>query len=408
MKILQINCVYGKGSTGKITRDLHHGLLARGYASAVIYGRGQKVHEPHVYKLCSEGYAKLNNLRSRIDGMMYTGAHIATTRIIRKIKEEKPDVIHVQCINGYFCHIFRLLNFIKSSRIPCVLTLHAEFMYTANCGYAGDCEQWRDGCKKCPVLRKETLSWFFDRTGASWKRMHGIFKDWPELTVVGCSDWISRRAAQSGSLRDKTVLTLHNGIDNQSVFYPREGSREKLREAYGIPAEHRVILYVAPVFSELKGFDLLLKVIEAASELPVHFVLVGDDRAVNLPHVTVVGRVADQHELAELYSAADALFICSRNDNYPTVCLEAQSCGARIIAYDVGGVKETIYPRMGVTFPPEAVDLVKAYLADLPAGRIDPALLAQARAYHSKERMIQEYADLYEKILKERSKCENK
>ena len=32
MKILQVNCVYGHGSTGKITRDIHHALLARGFS----------------------------------------------------------------------------------------------------------------------------------------------------------------------------------------------------------------------------------------------------------------------------------------------------------------------------------------------------------------------------------------
>ena len=35
MNILQINCVYGVGSTGNITRDLHQALLARGHRSAV-------------------------------------------------------------------------------------------------------------------------------------------------------------------------------------------------------------------------------------------------------------------------------------------------------------------------------------------------------------------------------------
>ena len=32
-------------------------------------------------------------------------------------------------------------------------------------------------------------------------------------------------------------------------------------------------------------------------------------------------------------------------DNYPTVNLEAQACGTRVIAYDTGGCKETLYAR---------------------------------------------------------------
>ena len=39
MRILQINSVYGYGSTGKIVNKIHHELLDNGYESFVIYGR---------------------------------------------------------------------------------------------------------------------------------------------------------------------------------------------------------------------------------------------------------------------------------------------------------------------------------------------------------------------------------
>ena len=82
MKILQVNCVYGKGSTGKITRDIHRGLSEQGIESVVCYGRGQEVSEPHVYKTCGELYSKINNLWSRITGVLYGGLFFSTTRLI--------------------------------------------------------------------------------------------------------------------------------------------------------------------------------------------------------------------------------------------------------------------------------------------------------------------------------------
>lgn len=42
MKVLQINCVYGKGSTGYIVQSLHKEYLKRGAESVVLYGRGEK------------------------------------------------------------------------------------------------------------------------------------------------------------------------------------------------------------------------------------------------------------------------------------------------------------------------------------------------------------------------------
>ena len=42
MKILQINCVYGTGSTGRLTQAIHTRLLAEGIKSVVCCGRGPR------------------------------------------------------------------------------------------------------------------------------------------------------------------------------------------------------------------------------------------------------------------------------------------------------------------------------------------------------------------------------
>ena len=144
MKILQINCVYRKGSTGKITYDLHMELLDAGIESVVCYGRGDRVNASGVYKTCTENYSKLNNAVSRVTGIMYGGCLVSTIKLISIIKKENPDIVHLQCINGHFVNIYRIVRWLKKENIPTVLTLHAEFMYTGGCGYAFDCNQWKD------------------------------------------------------------------------------------------------------------------------------------------------------------------------------------------------------------------------------------------------------------------------
>jgi len=83
MKVMQINCVYNTGSTGKIVYDLHNELKANGIESVVCYGRGKKVKEENVYKTCWKLYSKLNNLWSRITGIMYGGCLISTYKLFR-------------------------------------------------------------------------------------------------------------------------------------------------------------------------------------------------------------------------------------------------------------------------------------------------------------------------------------
>lgn len=58
MNILQVNCVYGTGSTGNITRDLHRTFLALGHRSTVLYGRGPRAEEPFTCQVCSDRYGR--------------------------------------------------------------------------------------------------------------------------------------------------------------------------------------------------------------------------------------------------------------------------------------------------------------------------------------------------------------
>ena len=47
-------------------------------------------------------------------------------------------------------------------------------------------------------------------------------------------------------------------------------------------------------------------------------------------------------QLAAIYTAADVFFNPTVEDNFPTVNLEAEACGAPVVTYDTGGCRETI------------------------------------------------------------------
>ncbi len=55
-----------------------------------------------------------------------------------------------------------------------------------------------------------------------------------------------------------------------------------------------------------------------------------------------IQRTDSAYELAEIYTAADYFVNPSREDNYPTVNLEAQACGTYVVTYDTGGCRETL------------------------------------------------------------------
>lgn len=56
----------------------------------------------------------------------------------------------------------------------------------------------------------------------------------------------------------------------------------------------------------------------------------------------MIERTANQAQLAAIYTAADLFLNTTREDNFPTVNLEAEACGTPVWTYDTGGCVETI------------------------------------------------------------------
>ena len=282
-----------------------------------------------------------------------------------------------------------------------MVTLHAEFLYTASCGIALDCERWQTGCGHCPRLRQETGSLLRDGTAESWRRMKAAFEGFDTAVVVGVSDWTAGRARMSPILGGLPILRIHNGIRTDN-FHPggSEAERTALREKYGIPVGKRLILQVTPGFSHVKGGDIFLRL---AERLPAdcHAVVVGQGGDFG-SRVTAIPFTSDQAELAGLYRMADVMVSTSRCENYPTVCLEANCCGTPVVGFDVGGVRETIGESMGEVVPPFDEEALLRAVLDWSARKADisPETVETRRRYCDRSRMAEDYLVLYREMMK--------
>lgn len=58
--------------------------------------------------------------------------------------------------------------------------------------------------------------------------------------------------------------------------------------------------------------------------------------------IICIPRTNSPQELAAIYTTADVFVNPTYEDNYPTVNLEAQACGTRVVTYDTGGCRETL------------------------------------------------------------------
>lgn len=340
MRVLLIDVNYKHSSTGKIVHDLYTGLHNDGHEAAVCYGRGPREVGRNIYKFGVDLETYFHAFMTRITGLIGYFSPISTFRLIRYIKGFEPDVVHIHELHAYFVNTKPIIKYLKKNNIRTIWTFHCEFMYTGKCGYANDCNKWKVECYCCPQLREYPKSFLFDFTRIMFRDKKRLFNDFDNLVIVTPSQWLADRVKQS-FLFEKEIQVIHNGIDTENTFYPRDCQHLKTRHNL---ADEKIILAVAPdLMSQRKGGRWVVRLAKQFKGENVKFILIG---VKNLQekfesNIIVLGRTTNQVELSEYYSLADVFVICSERENYPTTCLEAVACGTPVVGFDVGGTKET-------------------------------------------------------------------
>lgn len=335
--LLDVNCKYS--STGKIVYDLYRRLNADGHEARIAYGRGDVIDEPGIYKFGLDWETKKHALLARITGKNGCYSPKSTANLIQYIKDFQPDLIHIHELHAYFVNITELLEFLKEQQIPVVWTFHCEYMYTGKCGFAYECQGYKSGCGNCPYLRQYVSSLAIDKTAQLLAEKKAAMDGLNLKSIVTPSKWLADKTKET-YLYGNNIQVIHNGIDTDGIFYPRPKD-DAIRSQFGIPADARLILAVAPNIMDVrKGGQM---VIDLAETMPdTQFVLVGaDETKRHSANVQLIARTKDQDELARWYSEADLFIICSKAENFPTTCIEALCCGTPVVGLDECGTKET-------------------------------------------------------------------
>lgn len=405
MKILQVNVVYKKGSTGKIVEEVHKRLIRDGIESVVCYGRGQKITQDNVYKICSEFESKVCHLMSYIFGITDIGFLFSTRKLERIILREKPYVVHLHCLNGYFVSVYRLLKWLKKKHIKVVLTLHAEFMYTGGCSHALDCCKWRDGsgCDRCDRWRNEPGSILFPRTGRMYKRLEEAFSGFCDnIRVVSVSPWLEERAKASLILKDLKHSTVLNGLDT-GVFKPRDAERLKCEAGL---SEKRVVFHSTASFSDekehIKGGYYLIELAKSLNGENIQFLVAGNNKCeTDLPgNITVLGNIAEQDRLAECYSMADLTVLTSFRETFSMVVAESLCCGTPVVGFKAGAPEQITIKEYSEFVDTKDIKQLRRAVLDWLSKEKDDKLPELAKEKYDSEAMYKNYTKVYSEILK--------
>lgn len=397
MKVLQINTVYGYGSTGRIAKGICGVCREKNIVckTGCRYIEGQ-IEQDEAVAAGSWWDCHVHNRLARITGLIGCFSSWKTRSFLRKVNRFAPDVIHLHNLHGNYINLRLLFRYIKKRRIPVIWTLHDCWAFTGYCVHfmMAKCEKWRQGCTNCPqcanALQKRT-----DIARMMWMQKRKWFTGVDNLTIVTPSQWLADLAKES-YLGEYPVQVIHNGID-LNVFKPTEGS---FRKAYGIE-DKKVVLGVAFGWGKSKGLDVF---IELSKRLDARFriVLVGTNDAIDqmLPEgIISIHRTNDQRELVDIYSAADVFVNPTREENYPTVNMEALACGTPVITFRTGGSPEILDERCGSVIENENVSALEKEIIRMceEEAEIRQACLSRAQRFKQEER-FDEYVRLYESV----------
>lgn len=399
MKILQINSVYGVGSTGKIVQSLHYALQETGHESYVIYGRGQQSNDKNVHKIGNKIEQAIDLIGTRVLNKHAQFNFITTEIIIEKIKFIKPDIIHLHNLHGYYINFVKLVRFLKKSNIKIVWLLHDTWVLSGSSALKGGLDyDWENepNFKLLKNISKEYPS----HLKVSAKQAINNYRLKKELLsdsnfiFVTPSNWL-HSIINNSYLKDNKIVTIYNGIDTERFKINSNFKQEK----------HFNILGVANIWDPHKGlkyFEQLAKDLNDFYSITLIGAIKADKNQLH-PRIKQIGRTQSVTELVEYYNQADIFINPTRFDNFPTVNLEAQACGTPVITFDTGGSGESIVEgKTGIIIPKNDYGMLLNEIIKFPKKNKTIEKNARENALkYSNRNMLNHYLALYTEILNE-------
>lgn len=394
--LLQINITANWGSTGKIAESIGLTAMKHGWKSYIAYGRWSNPSKSQLIKIGGRWDKYFHFAEQRILDNEGLCSRSATKKLIRQIKEIKPDVIQLHNIHDHYLNYRILFEYLNQTDIKVVWTFHDCWAFTGHCFHfvTKDCMRWQTGCYNCPmknVLPKTVL----DRSREHYELKKRLFVGNKNLTIVPCSDWMAGFVKLS-FLKGKKISVIKNGID-LNVFKSGTPQVGKKR-----------ILGVSGVWNKDKGLYDFHRLRDLLDQDEYEIVLVGlsKEQAKELPSgITGIKHTESVQELADLYASAIVFVNPTYADTFPTVNLEALACGTPVITYKTGGSPEAVTPETGWVVEQgdiETVALIVKSIVKMSKSEVlvqRKACRERAEQEFDKEKCFNRYIQLYNDLI---------
>jgi glycosyltransferase involved in cell wall biosynthesis len=292
-----------------------------------------------------------------------------------------------------FLHLPSLIEYINEYNIPVCWTFHDCWSFTGGCTHFdfSGCNKWKSNCKDCNEWRSYTLL----NVGLSEKIFNfkqKIANSINTFVVITPSKWLSNLVGQS-IFSEHERIVINNGI-NLNVFRHKKSNFRKLYSC----ENKKIVLGVAFDWGMRKGLDIFN---ELAEMLPNDYliVLVGTNTKIDeqiSKKILSIHKTFCQEDLVDIYSEANVFVNPTLEDNFPTVNIEALSCGTPVITFNTGGSPEIINDSCGVVVKEKTAKCLLSAILNVCEEEMFSENACRERAFIFEEHLAYEkYVNIY-------------
>lgn len=395
MNIIEINSV-DYGSTGKIMFHISDAIMKKGYVVHTFTKKWKKRKTKKNHSFF--GYTFDNAIHvilASLLGLQGFFSLFSTLNLINSIKKIKPDIVHLHNIHDSCINFPMLFKYLNKTDIIVMWTFHDCWAFTGGCYYFDlrECEKWKSGCVNCP------LHIAFGGGEKVWKIKQKMFVEKKKLYIVTPSQWLNELVKKS-FLHNCEVKVINNGIDTR-VFRPRKSNFRVKNELL----DKKIILGVAYKWEKRKGLDVFIE-LNRKLDSKYQIVLVGTDNDVDLilkkqeKRIISIHRTSNQKELAEIYSCADLFVNPTREENFPTVNIEALACGTPVLTFNTGGSGEMLDETCGKSIVTGDIEeLLRETISICETNRYKSSDCRKHAENYDQKKVFQEYVEYFEQIM---------
>ena len=396
MNVLHISESDAAGGAARTAYKVHRGLEEAGHVSRMLVGR-QVTHDPGIRSIKrNNGWRAADRVAGTVTnalGLQYA-YFPSSNAVVRDPWFREADLLQLHNLHGSYFGFTALPHL--SRRRPTVWLLQDQWAMTGHVAYSLECERWRTGCGSCPHL-DEYPRLRRDTTALLWRLKRRVYER-SALTLIVPSRWMLELVEASPLLSRFPARRIPHGVDT-NVFRPVP--QQEARSRLGLPADRRVVLFVASHLNERrKGLDLLERALALMNDPPL-LALAGEGKAPARVESRSLGAIEDDELLAHAYAAADAVAVPTIADALTQTAIESIACGTPCVSFDRGGVTDVVthmqtgyQARFG-----DVDDLAQGLQTVLDGDGFGPRCRKTAEASFSVDLQVRRYLEVYEELI---------